>query len=31
MRKNDEPIIVEQIFNIPIETVWKSITEIEQM
>lgn len=31
MRKNDEPIIVEQSFNTSIDTVWKSITEIEQM
>ena len=31
MRKNDEPIIVEQTFNISIDTVWNSITEINQM
>ena len=31
MRKNDEPIIVEQTFNTSIETVWNSITEIDQM
>ena len=31
MRKNDEPIVVEQTFNAPIDAVWKSITEIDQM
>lgn len=31
MRKNDEPIIVEQSFNTSIDTAWKSITEIDQM
>ena len=31
MRKNDEPIIVEQTFNTSIDTVWNSITEIDQM
>ena len=31
MRKNDEPIIVEQIFNNSSEEVWNSITDIEQM
>jgi uncharacterized protein YndB with AHSA1/START domain len=31
MRKNDEPVIVEQTFNTSIDTVWKSITEIDQM
>jgi len=31
MRKNDEPIIIEQTFNASIETVWNSITEIDQM
>lgn len=31
MRKNDEPIIVEQTFNTSIDAVWNSITGIEQM
>jgi len=31
MRKNDEPVIVEQTFNTTIDTVWNSITEIGQM
>ncbi len=31
MNKNDSPVIVEQTFNAPIDTVWKSITEIELM
>jgi len=31
MRKNDEPIIVEQTFNRSIDTVWNSVTEIDQM
>ena len=31
MRINDEPIIVEQTFNKSIDTVWKSITELDQM
>jgi uncharacterized protein YndB with AHSA1/START domain len=31
MSKNDEPIIVEQTFNTSIDTVWNSITEIDQM
>jgi len=31
MRKNDEPIIVEQTFNTSMDAVWKSITEIDQM
>jgi uncharacterized protein YndB with AHSA1/START domain len=31
MRKNDEPIIVEQTFNAEILIVWNSITEIGQM
>ena len=31
MRKNDEPIIVEQTYNTSIDTVWNSITEINQM
>ena len=31
MRKNDEPIIIEQTFHRSIETVWNAITVIEQM
>ena len=31
MRKNEEPIIIEQTFDSSIDTVWNSITEIDQM
>ncbi|HSH52323.1 MAG TPA: SRPBCC domain-containing protein [Bacteroidales bacterium] len=31
MKKTDPPVIVKQIFHSPIETVWKSITELEKM
>ncbi len=31
MRKNEEPIIVEQTFDTSIDTLWHAITEIEQM
>ena len=31
MIRNDEPIIVEQTFHASIDTVWKSITEIDLM
>lgn len=31
MRKEDEPIIVEQLFNAPIDAVWNAITDIELM
>jgi uncharacterized protein YndB with AHSA1/START domain len=31
MKKNDEPIIVEQTFNASIDDVWNAITEIDQM
>ena len=31
MRKNDEPIIVEQTFNTSVDIVWNSITEIDKM
>ena len=31
MRIFDEPIIIEQTFNCSTETVWRSITEIDQM
>ncbi len=31
MKENDKPVIVEQTFNATIDTVWKSITEIDLM
>ena len=31
MKKGDDPIIVEQSFNATIESVWKAITEVDQM
>ena len=31
MKKTEKPIIVEQTFKTPIETVWKSITDIDSM
>ena len=31
MKKNDEPIVIEQTFNTSIDTVWHSITNIDQM
>ncbi|MFH1699860.1 MAG: SRPBCC domain-containing protein [Candidatus Zixiibacteriota bacterium] len=31
MKKNDEPIIIEQIFDAAIDKVWGAITEIDQM
>jgi uncharacterized protein YndB with AHSA1/START domain len=31
MKKSEKPIIVEQTFNVSVETVWNSITEIHQM
>ena len=31
MRKNEEPIIVEQAFNVSIDIVWNAITRIDQM
>jgi uncharacterized protein YndB with AHSA1/START domain len=31
MKKNEEPIIVEQSFSVSIETVWNAITEIDKM
>ena len=31
MRKDEEPIVVEQTFNVPVETVWNAITQVEQM
>jgi len=31
MRKNGKPLIVEQTFNVSVDTVWKAITDIDQM
>ena len=31
MKKSDKPIVVEEEFNKNIDTVWKAITEPEQM
>ena len=31
MKKNDEPVIVEQTFKTSIDALWNSITEIDQM
>jgi uncharacterized protein YndB with AHSA1/START domain len=31
MKQSDPPVIVEQVFDLPVETVWKAITEREQM
>ena len=31
MKKNEEPIIVEQSFSTSVETIWSSITEIDKM
>jgi uncharacterized protein YndB with AHSA1/START domain len=31
MKKNEEPIIVEQNFNTSVDAVWKALTEIDQM
>lgn len=31
MRKDDPPIVVEQSFDASIETVWRAITEVDQM
>jgi len=31
MKKNDEPILIEQTFHTSIENVWNAITVIEQM
>ena len=31
MKASDEPIVVEQTFNADIDTVWKSITEVDLM
>lgn len=31
MKTSDAPIIVEQIFNASVESVWKSLTDTEEM
>ncbi len=31
MKKTDEPIVVEEIYDVSIERVWGAITELEQM
>ena len=31
MKKSDEPIIIEETFKTSIDTVWKSLTEIDKM
>ena len=31
MKTTDQPIIVEQIFNKPIDAVWRAITDVKQM
>ena len=31
MKKTDEPIIVEQIFEVNKERIWRSITEFDEM
>ena len=31
MKKEEEPIIIEETFNVPVETVWNAITQVEQM
>ena len=31
MKKGDAPVVVEQTFNKSIDTVWNSITEVDQM
>lgn len=31
MKASDDPIVVEESFNASIETVWRSITELDQM
>lgn len=31
MKTNHKPVIVEQLFNQPIETVWNAITQLDQM
>ena len=31
MNNLSEPIIVEQIFDLPVDNVWRAITELEQM
>ncbi len=31
MKTTDEPIVVEQKFSVSVESLWKAVTEIEQM
>ena len=31
MKKGDEPIIVEEIYQVPLEKVWSALTDIEEM
>jgi len=31
LKKEQEPVVVEERFKVPIETVWRAITEIAQM
>lgn len=31
MKKSDAPVVVEQVFNTPMDTVWRSITELDRM
>ena len=31
MRKDDDPVVVEQTFRVPIDTVWKAITQVDLM
>jgi uncharacterized protein YndB with AHSA1/START domain len=31
MKKNDEPVVIEQTFNASVDTVWHAITRIDQM
>jgi len=31
MKKDEQPVVVEQNFNVPATVVWKAITELNQM
>ena len=31
MRSDDAPVVVEQTYNAPVQTVWNAITELDQM
>ena len=31
MRTDEEPVVVEQTFHVPVETVWNAITDVELM